>query len=81
MNPYPDLPAHSATSKGPEQVLKTVTAIILTMGDVLMDEAILPKRKRARVSTSPESGDDGKKRGRPRVDKQDESAADVGKAP
>jgi hypothetical protein len=34
------------------------------------------KRKRSRTSRSPDS-DDNKKRGRPRVDKQDESAADV----
>ncbi|KAF7197782.1 hypothetical protein HII31_00871 [Pseudocercospora fuligena] len=36
------------------------------------------RKRRSRTSNSPEenSGDDGKKRGRPRVEKQDESAAD-----
>ncbi|WPH04915.1 Hypothetical protein R9X50_00781200 [Acrodontium crateriforme] len=34
------------------------------------------KRKRSRTSASPGSDDDSKKRGRPRVEKQDESAAD-----
>ncbi|KAK4542776.1 hypothetical protein LTR36_006152 [Oleoguttula mirabilis] len=41
-----------------------------------MEETGQRKRKRARISTSPESGDEGKKRGRPRVEKQDASAAD-----
>ena len=40
-----------------------------------MEEPV-SRKKRARSSNSPD-GDD-KKRGRPRVEKQDESAADVG---
>ncbi|KAK5121366.1 hypothetical protein LTR85_005532 [Meristemomyces frigidus] len=41
-----------------------------------MEESGQRKRKRGRISTTPDSGDDSKKRGRPRVEKQDESAAD-----
>ncbi|KAK4504088.1 hypothetical protein PRZ48_005003 [Zasmidium cellare] len=42
-----------------------------------MSEKAQPRKRRSRTSNSPEnSGDDGKKRGRPRVEKQDESAAD-----
>ncbi|KAK5171208.1 uncharacterized protein LTR77_004352 [Saxophila tyrrhenica] len=35
-----------------------------------------PRKKRGRPSTSPDGDGDDRKRGRPRVDKQDESAAD-----
>ena len=36
------------------------------------------RKKRARSSHSPDDDGEDKKRGRPRVEKQDESAADVG---
>lgn len=36
------------------------------------------KRKSRESNSDDNSGDDGKKRGRPRVEKADESAADVG---
>lgn len=39
-----------------------------------------PRRKRSRTSKS-EDSDDNKKRGRPRVEKQDQSAADVSNHP
>ncbi|KAF2170090.1 hypothetical protein M409DRAFT_19697 [Zasmidium cellare ATCC 36951] len=45
--------------------------------DAASKEEPQTRKRRSRTSNSPDnSGDDGKKRGRPRVEKQDESAAD-----
>ena len=48
------------------------------MENVSSERQSTRKRKAQASNTTDGSGDEGKKRGRPRVVKQDESAADVG---